>query len=46
MIVLIAAAGTVFLFLVNIGGKYTCFYHRIFHHSHPVSDGMVLDHHQ
>ncbi len=46
IIVLIAVAGTVFFFPVNISGKYTCFYHRIFRHSQPVPDGMVLDHHQ
>jgi len=46
VIVLITAAGTVFFFPINIGGKYTCFYHRIFNHSQPVSDGKVLDHHQ
>ncbi len=46
VIVLMATAGTVFFFPVNIGGKYTCFYHRIFHHSQPIPDGMILDHHQ
>ena len=46
IIVLITAAGTVFFFPMNIGGKYTCYYHRIFDHSHPVSDANALDHHQ
>jgi hypothetical protein len=46
MILLITAAGTVFFFPMNIGGKYTCFYHRIFYPSQPVSDVNALDHHQ
>lgn len=30
MIFLIAAAGSIFFFPMNIGGRYTCFYHRLF----------------
>jgi len=28
--ILFAASGTIFFFPMNIGGRYTCFYHRIF----------------
>jgi hypothetical protein len=45
MILLITAAGTIFFFPMNIGGKYTCFYHRIFNHSQPVSNINVVNHH-
>jgi hypothetical protein len=31
--IMITASGTVFFFPLNIDGKYTCFYHRIFDHS-------------
>lgn len=30
LIILIAASGTIFFFPMNIGGRYTCFYHRLF----------------
>ena len=45
IIILIAVSGSIFFFPINIGGKYTCFYHRIFDHTHPVSDINVMDHH-
>jgi hypothetical protein len=35
--ILITTLGTVFFFPLNIDGRYTCLYHRIFDHSHPVS---------
>ena len=38
MLLLIASAGTIFFFPMNIDGKYTCFYHRLFDHTHPVSE--------
>ena len=38
MILLITLAGTVFFFPMNLGGQYTCFFHRIFDHAHPVSE--------
>ncbi len=46
MILLITTAGTVFFFPMNIGGKYTCYYHRIINHSQPVLNVNTLDHHQ
>lgn len=46
IIILIAISGSIFFFPMNIGGKYTCFYHRIFNHTHPVSDINAMDHHQ
>jgi len=30
MIIFVAAAGMVFFFPMNIAGRYTCFYHRLF----------------
>jgi hypothetical protein len=42
--IMITASGTVFFFPLNIDGKYTCFYHRIFDHSHPVSNEANLEH--
>jgi hypothetical protein len=35
--ILITGLGTVFFFPLDIKGKYTCFFHRIIDHSHPVS---------
>ena len=46
VVLLITAAGTVFFFPMNIGGKYTCLYHRIFDHSQPVSNVNITDQHQ
>lgn len=41
MISLIAAFGTIFFFPMNIGGKYTCFYHRVFNQEHPAVEKFV-----
>ena len=46
IVLLITTAGTVFFFPMNIGGKYTCYYHRIIDHSHPVTNVNTLDYHQ
>jgi len=46
IIVLLATAGSIFFFPMNIGGRYTCFYHRVFDHSHPVSHVNAVNHHQ
>ena len=46
IIVLLATSGTIFFFPMNIDGQYTCYYHRIFNHSHPVSEVNMLDHRQ
>ena len=46
MLGLIATSGSIFFFPMNIGEKYTCFYHRIFDHSHPVSDANASGHFQ
>jgi hypothetical protein len=46
IIILIATSGSIFFFPMNLGEKYTCFYHRIFNHSHPVSDVNALNQHQ
>jgi hypothetical protein len=46
IIVLIATAGSIFFFPMNIGGKYTCFYHRLFNHEQPVLQVNELDHQQ
>jgi hypothetical protein len=45
IIILITISGSIFFFPINIGGKYTCFYHRIFDHTNPVSDINEMDHH-
>ncbi len=45
MILLITSAGAVFFFPMNIGGQYTCFFHRIFDHGHPVSEFPVTSDH-
>jgi hypothetical protein len=37
MAFLITSLGTVFFFPLNINEKYTCFFHRIFNHTQPVS---------
>jgi len=34
--ILITCLGTIIFFPLNINGKYTCIFHRIFDHSHPV----------
>lgn len=44
--IVITTFGTVLFFPLTIEGRYTCFFHRIFNHSHPVSETNVLDHHQ
>jgi len=36
--IVITTSGTVFFFPVTIDGRYTCVFHRIFDHSHPVSN--------
>ena len=36
--ILITSFGVVFFFPLTIDGRYTCFFHRIFDHSHPVSN--------
>lgn len=46
IIILIATAGSLFFFPMNIGGRYTCFYHRLFDHSHPVTQVSGMDHQQ
>jgi len=45
MILLITSAGTVFFFPMNLGGQYTCFFHRIFDHAHPVSEVPIAADH-
>lgn len=44
VIILITALGSVLFFPMNIGGRYTCFYHRIFNASHPVFGASVSAH--
>jgi hypothetical protein len=36
--IVITTFWTVFFFPLTIDGRYTCFFHRIFDHSHPVSN--------
>jgi hypothetical protein len=36
--ILITSLGTVLFFPLDIDGRYTCFYHRIFDQTHPVSN--------
>ena len=44
LIILIAASGTIFFFPLNIGGRYTCFYHRIFDSPQSIAsaDGSYM----
>ena len=42
----ITTLGTVLFFPLTIDGRYTCFYHRFFNHTHPVSDINMIDQHQ
>ena len=46
LLILIALLGSIFFFPLNLGGKYTCFYHRIFAHSQPVSEKKILENHK
>jgi hypothetical protein len=39
VLVVITAVGSVLFFPLNIAGKYTCYYHQTFDHSHPVVEG-------
>lgn len=40
-LVVITAVGSVFFFPLIIAEKYTCYYHQIFDHSHPVVEGRI-----
>jgi hypothetical protein len=40
-LVVITAAGSVFFFPLIIAEKYTCYYHQIFDHTHPVVEGNI-----
>ena len=44
--IVITTLGTVFFFPLTIDGRYTCFFHRIFNHTHPVSDINAMDQQQ
>lgn len=44
MVIIIAFSGSIFFFPMNIDGKYTCLYHRLIDHSHPLTDVMISDH--
>lgn len=35
---IIALAGSVFFLPLHLNGKYTCFYHQVVDHNHPVLD--------
>ena len=41
LLVVITAVGSVFFFPLIIAEKYTCYYHQIFDHSHPVVEGSI-----
>jgi hypothetical protein len=43
-LIVTAVLGSVLFFPMNIGGRYTCFYHRIFEASHPVFGANVPAH--
>lgn len=42
LIIFFAASGTIFFFPMNIGGQYTCFYHRLFDPPQSNADSDVL----
>ncbi len=35
---LVAFSGSIFFFPMNLGGRYTCFYHRLFDHHDQVNE--------
>ena len=45
MIIFIAAAGVIFFFPMNIAGRYTCFYHRLFDSPQSAGTAAVVHSH-
>ena len=43
LVMIISAMGALCFFPLDINGKYTCVFHRIVDHSHPVPDAKAVD---